>query len=79
MFIRVVGKKRNDLFECDRVVETEVSLSFLKKGEVFVQLNYADEEWLHIYAMNENGQTVDSWTINPEGKSEEPSSTVEEK
>ena len=68
MFIRIVAKEHSIMFECDRVVETDTFLQFMQGSEIFHQLVYAEEEWMHVYAMNDNGQTVDSWTINPESK-----------
>ena len=68
MFIRIVAEKHNVLFECDRVIGTEESLGFWKGDEVFVSLIYADEEKLHIYAMNDVGKTINNWNIHPEGK-----------
>lgn len=68
MFIRIVAEKHNILFECDRVVETEISLSFWKGDEVFIELYYDHEEGLNIYAMNNDGKTIQHWGIFPEGK-----------
>jgi len=68
MFIRIVGEKHNVLFECDRVIETEVGFSFWRDDEIFVELTNAQEEKTHIYAMNNDGKTIDSWSIYPEGK-----------
>ena len=71
MFVRLVAEKHNVLFECDRVIETETSLSFCKGDDVFIELIYTDEEKLRIYAMNNDGKTIDNWGISPEGKTYE--------
>lgn len=70
MFIKVIAEKHNVFFECDRVIETEEWLHFMQGDEIFVQLIYADEEKLKVYAMNDIGRTVNSWSIFPEGRKE---------
>ena len=66
MYVRVVGERHNVLFECDKVIETETNLSFVKNDELLMEIVYADEENLHIYAMNDSGKTIDRWSIFPE-------------
>ena len=68
MFIRIVGEKHNVLFECDRAIEDSSSLTFWKDDEVFIELYYDDEENLNIYAMNNDGKTIQHWGIFPEGR-----------
>ena len=68
MYVRIVGEKHNVLFECDKIIETETNLTFAKDDKLFMELLYADEENLHVYAMNSDGKTIDSWSIYPEGK-----------
>ena len=71
MFIRITAEKHNVLFECTRVVERENGITFLTgiQGDiVHTELLYDNEEQLHVYAMNNEGKTIDSWGIFPEGR-----------
>jgi len=71
MFVRIVAEKHNVLFECTRVVERENGMTFLTgvQGDiVHTELLYNDEEQLFIYAMNNEGKTIERWNISPEGK-----------
>ena len=69
MYITVVAETHNVFFECDKVIETEgLSLVFMKGKEKFVELLYADNEKLKIYAMNDIGRTTNSWGTFPEGR-----------
>ena len=72
MFIRIVGEKHNVLFECTRVVELEDRINFFTgiQGDiVHTELMFGKEEkQINVYAMNDNGKTIDSWNIYPKGK-----------
>ena len=70
MFIKVVGEKCNILIECDKVIESEVSLSFWdeKSERLVMNLLYDDNPETYVYAMNNDGKTIDSWEIYPDGK-----------
>ncbi|MCK5640429.1 MAG: hypothetical protein KAJ19_06515 [Gammaproteobacteria bacterium] len=69
MFIRIVAEKHNVLFECTRVVELEDRINFftgLQGDVIHTELMFGKEkEELRVFAMNNQGKTIDSWTINP--------------
>ena len=68
MYIRIVGEKHNVLFPCDRVVELEDKMNFFLNDKIHTELIYKDEEQIFVYAMNDNGKTIQNWNIFPEGK-----------
>ena len=71
MYIRIVAENHNVLFECTRVVEREDGITFftgIQGDTVHTELMFDKEEGLRVYAMNEDGKTIDSWNIYPEGK-----------
>ena len=71
MFIKIVSKEYNVLFECTRVVEKENSITFLTgiQGDiVHTELLYNKEEGVRVFAMNDSGKTIGSWNIYSEGK-----------
>ncbi len=68
MFIRIAAEKHNVLFECTRVVELDDRINFLTGiagDEMHTELMFDKGENVRVFAMNDQGKTIDSWTINP--------------
>lgn len=66
MFIRIAAEKHNVLFECTRVVELEDRINFFTgiSGDVMhTELMFDKERGIRVFAMNDQGKTIDSWTI----------------
>jgi len=68
MYIRIVAERYNVLFECDRAVEDTNKLTFFNGDDIHTELLYDDNEFINVYAMNNNGKTIQHWGIYPEGK-----------
>ena len=71
MYVKVVFKNHNVMFECDRIVETEGCLQFMVGSEVTTQHNPAIEDEAAIYIMNDNGKTIDHYNFCKLLKSEQ--------